>query len=76
MHRIIINIIDASFNLLYPSKKPKIIHWILIIAMELHISEHDEAGRDVAAYVSSKSSDRIEFIVCLIESLPSIGRGQ
>lgn len=30
--------------------------------MELHISEHDEAGRDIAAYVSSKSSDRIECI--------------
>ncbi|KAF6231172.1 hypothetical protein HO173_010672 [Letharia columbiana] len=30
--------------------------------MELHISEHDEAGRAIAAYVSSESSDRIEFI--------------
>lgn len=34
--------------------------------MELRISEHDEAGRDIATYVSSKGSDRIEFIVCLV----------
>ena len=31
--------------------------------MEMHISERDEAGRDIATYVSSKGSDRIEFIV-------------
>ena len=33
------------------------------IIMEMHISERDEAGRDIATYVSSKDSDRIEFIV-------------
>lgn len=42
------------------------------MAMELRISEHDEAGRDIAAYISPLGSDRIEFIVGLIHSFPSL----
>ncbi len=42
------------------------------MAMELRISEHDEAGRDIAAYISPSGSDRIEFIVGLIHSFPSL----
>ena len=42
------------------------------MAMELRISEHDEAGRDIAAYVSPLDSDRIEYIVGLIPSFPSL----
>lgn len=37
------------------------------LSMELCISEHDEAGRDVATYVSIKGSHRIEFIVRLFQ---------
>lgn len=47
-----------------------VLHWRIFIAMELRISEYDQAGKDVAVYVSSKGSDRIEFIVCQVHSLP------
>lgn len=33
-----------------------------VFEMELRISEHDEAGRNIAAYVSVKGSERIELI--------------
>ena len=45
-----------------------VIRWMNFIAMELYISEHDEAGRDIAAYVSAEGSERIELIVCLVHS--------
>ena len=43
--------------------------------MELRIFEHDQVGRDIATYVSPKGSDRIEFIVGLVHSLPFNGQG-
>lgn len=51
-----------------------VIHWMIIIAMELRISEHDEAGRNIATYISFKGSDRIELIVCLVHPITIIGR--
>ena len=43
--------------------------------MALRISECDEAGRELAAYISSKGSDRIDVIVCLAHPFQCIGRG-
>ena len=44
-----------------------------IVHMELRILEHDEAGRDIAAYIYSRSTNRIDFMVSQVLALLSIG---
>lgn len=36
----------------------------------MELREYDQAGREVAVYVCSEGSDRIEFIVSLVHQLP------